>query len=70
MIEDNVTLYGQVGVAQNIRIGKNAIVSGQSGVSKSIEGDDVYSGSPAQKIKDAYKELAILRQLRNEKQGK
>ena len=70
VIEDNVTLYGQVGVAQNIRIGKNAIVSGQSGVSKSIEGDDIYSGSPAQKIKDAYKELAILRQLRNEKQGK
>jgi UDP-3-O-[3-hydroxymyristoyl] glucosamine N-acyltransferase len=64
VIEDNVTIYGQVGIAQNIRIGKNAIVLGQTGVTKSIEGDKTYFGTPVQDIKDAYKELAILRQLR------
>ena len=64
IIEDEVVLYGQVGVAQNVRIGKNAIVSGKSGVSKDLEGGKAYYGIPAQEAKDAYKDLANLRQLR------
>ncbi len=63
IIEDGVCLYGQVGVAQNITIGKKAIVLAQSGVSKSIEGGKTYFGSPAQEIRDTYKQLALLRQL-------
>ena len=64
IIEDEVVLYGQVGVAQNVRIGKNALVSAKSGVSKDLEGGKAYFGIPAQEAKDAYKELALLRQLR------
>lgn len=64
IIEDDVILYGQVGVAQNIKIGKAAIVLGQTGVSKDIEGGKTYFGYPVQEVKDAYKELALLRQLR------
>ena len=64
IIEDEVILYGQVGVAQNVRIGKNAIVSAKSGVSKDLEGGKAYFGIPAQEAKDAYKDLANLRQLR------
>lgn len=64
IIEDEVVLYGQVGVAQNVRIGKNAIVSAKSGVSKDLEGGKAYFGIPAQEAKDAYKDLANLRQLR------
>ena len=64
IIEDDVVLYGQVGVAQNVRIGKNALVSAKSGVSKDLEGGKAYFGIPAQEAKDAYKDLANLRQLR------
>ncbi len=64
IIEDNVCLYGQVGVAQNITIKAGAVVLGQSGVSKTIEGNGTtYFGSPAQDVKDTYKQLAILRKL-------
>lgn len=64
-IEDDVILYGQVGVAQNITIGAKAIVLAKSGVSKNIAGDKTYFGYPAQEVKEAFKELAILRQLKN-----
>jgi UDP-3-O-[3-hydroxymyristoyl] glucosamine N-acyltransferase len=66
-IGDRVIIYGQVGIAQNIEIGENAIILGQSGVTKSIEGGKTYFGTPAQDIKDAYKELALLRQMRKNK---
>jgi UDP-3-O-[3-hydroxymyristoyl] glucosamine N-acyltransferase len=63
-IEDEVILYGQVGVAQNLRIGTHAIVLAKSGVSKNLEGGKTYFGYPAQEVKEAYKDLAIIRQLR------
>lgn len=63
-LEDEVILYGQVGVAQNVRIGTKAIVSAKAGVSKDLEGHKLYFGIPAQEARDAYKEMAILRQLR------
>jgi UDP-3-O-[3-hydroxymyristoyl] glucosamine N-acyltransferase len=64
-IGDSVILYGQVGIAQNIEIGDKAIVSAQSGVSKSLEGGKTYFGYPAQEMREAYKDLVALRQLRN-----
>ena len=64
IIEDEVILYGQVGVAQNIKIGRKAVVLAKSGVSKNLEGEKTYFGYPAQDVKDAYKDLAALRQLR------
>ena len=64
VIEDEVVIYGQVGIAQNLRIGKKAIILAKSGVSKDLAGDKTYFGYPAQEVRDAYKELAILRQLR------
>jgi UDP-3-O-[3-hydroxymyristoyl] glucosamine N-acyltransferase len=64
VLEDEVVVYGQVGIAQNLRIGKKAIILAKSGVSKDLAGDKTYFGYPAQEVRDAYKELAILRQLR------
>lgn len=63
IIEDQVVLYGQVGIAQAIHIGKGAVVLAQSGVSKSLEGGKTYFGSPAEEVREKYKELAALRQL-------
>lgn len=64
VLEDEVIVYGQVGIAQNLRIGKKAIILAKSGVSKDLVGDKTYFGYPAQEVRDAYKELAILRQMR------
>lgn len=64
VLEDEVVIYGQVGIAQNLRIGKKAIIFAKSGVSKDLAGGKTYYGVPAQEVRDAYKELAILRQLR------
>jgi UDP-3-O-[3-hydroxymyristoyl] glucosamine N-acyltransferase len=45
-IEDNVILWGQVGVSKTLTIGKGATVYAQSGVKDSIDGGKVYFGSP------------------------
>lgn len=63
VVEDQVVLYGQVGVAQALRIGKGAVVLAKSGVSKDLEGGKAYFGIPAEEARGKYRELAALRQL-------
>jgi len=63
VIEDEVTLWGQVGIASGIRIGKKAVVQAQSGVSKSLEGSKNYFGTPATEVSTKLRELAVVRQL-------
>lgn len=65
IIEDEVTLWGQVGIISGITIGKKAVVLAQSGVSKSLEGGQVYFGYPAGEAREKYKELASIRQIPN-----
>ncbi|WP_020538427.1 UDP-3-O-(3-hydroxymyristoyl)glucosamine N-acyltransferase [Lewinella cohaerens] len=62
-IGNEVVIYGQAGIAQNVTIGDKAIVSAKAGVSKDLEGGKLYFGVPAQEARDAYRELAALRQL-------
>lgn len=63
IIEDNVTLWGQVGIPSNVVIGKGAVVLAQSGVTKSLEGNKVYFGSPAGDNREKLRELALIRKL-------
>jgi UDP-3-O-[3-hydroxymyristoyl] glucosamine N-acyltransferase len=63
IIEDNVTLWGQVGVSSGLTIGKGAIILATSGVSKSLPGDTTYFGAPAEPIRQKYRELAAMRNL-------
>ncbi len=63
VIEDEVTLWGQVGIVSGITIGKKAVILAQSGVSKSLEGNKVYLGSPAGEARKKYKEIANIRAL-------
>jgi UDP-3-O-[3-hydroxymyristoyl] glucosamine N-acyltransferase len=63
IVEDGVVLYGQVGIAQNLHIGTGAVVLAKSGVSKSLEAGKTYFGTPADEMRQRYKELAALRQL-------
>jgi UDP-3-O-[3-hydroxymyristoyl] glucosamine N-acyltransferase len=69
IIEDDVVIYGQVGIAQNLKIGAKAVILAKSGVSKDLEGGKTYFGYPAQEVRDAYRELATLRQLRKKSQA-
>lgn len=66
-IGDWCLLQGQVGIAQNVVIGDRAIILAKSGVSKNLEGGKEYFGLIAQEARTAFKDLAVLRQLRKKK---
>ena len=63
VLEDDVTLWGQVGVISGITIGKGAVVYAQSGVGKSLEGGKTYFGSPAEEARKKMKELASMKNM-------
>ncbi len=63
VVEDNVILWGQVGVPSDVVLGKGAIVLGQSGITKDLEGGKTYFGSPAEEVRQKYRELALIRKL-------
>lgn len=63
-IEDDVILWGQVGVNKDLVIGKGAVVYAQSGVASTIEGGKVYFGSPVLEAKEKMKELVYVKRLK------
>lgn len=63
VIEDEVTIWGQVGTTSGITIGAKAVVLGQTGVTKSIEGGKTYFGTPVEEARVKLKELAMIRKL-------
>jgi UDP-3-O-[3-hydroxymyristoyl] glucosamine N-acyltransferase len=46
-----------------IHIGDGAVVLGQAGVSKSLEGGKTYFGTPAEEARKKFRELASIRVL-------
>lgn len=48
---------------KDLTIGKGAVVLGQSGVGKSIEGNKTYFGSPVQDARNKMKEIAYLKRI-------
>lgn len=63
VIEDEVTLWGQVGVISGITIGTKAVVLAQSGVSRTLAGGKTYFGSPCDDARKKYREMAAVRSL-------
>lgn len=63
VLEDEVTLWGQVGVISGITIGKGAVVYAQSGIANSLEGGKTYFGSPAVEARDKMRELATIKNM-------
>ena len=63
IIEDEVTIWGQAGTTSGITIGAKAVVLGQTGVTKSIEGGKTYFGTPIEESRVKLKELALIRKL-------
>ena len=62
-IEDNVILWGQVGVQKDLTIGMGAVVLGQSGVNKTLEGGKTDFGTPTRDAREKMKELAMIKRL-------
>ena len=63
VIEDEVVIWGQVGIISGITIGAKAVVLAQAGVGKSLEGGKTYFGSPAGEARIMMKQLAYVKQL-------
>ncbi|WP_108246090.1 UDP-3-O-(3-hydroxymyristoyl)glucosamine N-acyltransferase [Muricauda brasiliensis] len=62
-IEDEVTLWGQVGITSGATIGKKAVVLAQSGISKSLEGGKTYFGYPAEEAREKLKQIAYIKKI-------
>jgi UDP-3-O-[3-hydroxymyristoyl] glucosamine N-acyltransferase len=63
ILEDRVTLWGQVGVAGHLRIGADSTVTAQSGVSKSLPANGTFRGSPARPVNEFARSEARVRDL-------
>jgi UDP-3-O-[3-hydroxymyristoyl] glucosamine N-acyltransferase len=63
IIEDEVTIWGQVGTTSGITIGEKAIIMGQTGVTKSIAGGKTYFGTPVQESREKLKQLANIKKI-------
>lgn len=61
LVEDFVTLWGQAAITSGVTVGEKAIISAQSGVSKSLPGHKSYFGSPAEEFRKKYKEIAMVK---------
>jgi UDP-3-O-[3-hydroxymyristoyl] glucosamine N-acyltransferase len=70
VIEDDAILGGQVGLGERVTIGPGVILGGAAGVysGASVYGPgQVFSGIPAQPMKNQMRELALLRRLAKKK---
>ncbi|HET8854502.1 MAG TPA: UDP-3-O-(3-hydroxymyristoyl)glucosamine N-acyltransferase [Salinimicrobium sp.] len=63
VIEDDVTVWGQVGMRSGIVVKKGGVLMGKAGITKSTKENTVYMGNPAMDSRSKLKELALLRQL-------
>ena len=63
IIEDEVTLWGQVGTTSGITIGAKAVIMGQTGVTKSVEGGKSYFGTPIEESREKLKQLANIKRI-------
>ena len=63
IVEDGVTLWGQVGVSKTLTIGTNAVVLAQSGVPSSIAGGKVYWGTPTEDASIKRRELVWIKRI-------
>jgi len=65
-IHDGAILMGQVGLGERVTIGPGVILGGAAGVypGSTVEGPgQVFSGIPAQPVKDQMREMAMIRRL-------
>ncbi|MEM8889178.1 MAG: UDP-3-O-(3-hydroxymyristoyl)glucosamine N-acyltransferase, partial [Bacteroidota bacterium] len=62
-VEDEVVLWGQVGVNKDLTIGKGAQLYGKTGVMSDLEGGKTYLGMVAVEARQKLREIAAIRKL-------
>jgi UDP-3-O-[3-hydroxymyristoyl] glucosamine N-acyltransferase len=60
---DQVVLGGQVGIADHVSIGPGAYVAAKAGITRSLEGGQIYGGFPAKPVKQWRREVGALSRL-------
>lgn len=63
IVEDEVTVWGQVGMASGNRVGKGAVLLGKTGVNRDLEGGKTYFGQLAEEFKDYLRKEVKLKNL-------
>ena len=63
VVEDNVTIWGQVGVKSGITIAKGTELYAQSGLGHSTDENKTYFGTPAFEAREKFKEMAYIRKI-------
>jgi UDP-3-O-[3-hydroxymyristoyl] glucosamine N-acyltransferase len=63
ILEDNVMVGGQAGLTGHLRIGRRARIGAQAGVMSDIASGADVVGSPAQPVREFFRNVAILRKL-------
>lgn len=63
IIEDGVTLWGQVGVSKTLTIGANTVVLAQSGVPGNLKAGKIYFGTPAEEASVKKRELVWVKRI-------
>lgn len=63
ILGDYVTLAGQAGLTGHIRIGDRARIGAQAGVMADVAPGAAVVGSPAEPVKDFFKQVAFLRRM-------
>jgi UDP-3-O-[3-hydroxymyristoyl] glucosamine N-acyltransferase len=61
ILEDEVVVYGQCGIAENVRIGHDAVIMAKSRISKNVKHHEVVSGLYGRKHSEELKLQAKLR---------
>lgn len=62
-IDDGAMLGGGVGLADGLHIGAGAQLAGASGVMNNVPAGERWAGSPAQPMRNVFREIATLRKL-------
>ena len=63
IVDDDVQIWGQVGIASGKRVGKGAVLLGKTGVNKDLEGGKTYFGSLAEEFREYLKKEVKLKNL-------
>jgi UDP-3-O-[3-hydroxymyristoyl] glucosamine N-acyltransferase len=63
VVEDHVTIWGQVGVKSGITIAKGTVLYAQSGLGQSTEEGKTYFGTPATEAREQFKEMAYIKKI-------
>jgi UDP-3-O-[3-hydroxymyristoyl] glucosamine N-acyltransferase len=67
IIEDQVMIAGQAGLLGHLRVGRKARIGAQAGVTTDVAAGADVVGSPAQPVREFFRELAMLRRIAKER---